>query len=432
MEMIRPTPDHQHLALLQSDLEMAAQRQDRQRDAAQFALDRLGELLNQADVSLTKLENDPLALGSAIVRGCQDLADAVGHLATQIDQQSDDERRALAQACIDDAQQSLLFQEDEGVAPLSASDQSHLVELSSNLSEDQVASAIQAAGSLLRDVESTLRAIDRHDADEIADVALTVAHLFVMSLQSVHETLAPEDLTEPSATTALGAVRTGPQSTTTIEILDDSDGGDGEGDDAFSSVHGSASRTTNPRDSKSTSRQRRRRMDRLRVLWPPLGPHVSGALGWGKEAASQKPLLAVALGMTLWPVAVLTTVIGGPVVLADRLLQDLYQNFSDGPVIEGLELSAAQLYHTGRLSLLCGRLLGRQTLRVVNRQVERHGGVGKIAHDLGGMAVDRVSHPIETVSMAWGGISWGVGVALDAWNQVKEKEQSDIVQRLQT
>ena len=172
-------------------------------------------------------------------------------------------------------------------------------------------------------------------------------------------------------------------------------------------------------------------MDRLRVLWPPLGAHVSGALSWGKEAASQKPLLAVALGMTLWPVAVLTAIIGGPVVVADAFLQDLYQNFSDGPVIEGLERSAAQLYHTGRLSLLCGRLLGRQTLRVVHRQVERRGGVRKLAHDLGGMAVERVAHPVETASMAWGGISWSVGLALDAWNQVKERESGDVVQRLQ-
>ena len=39
-----------------------------------------------------------------------------------------------------------------------------------------------------------------------------------------------------------------------------------------------------------------------------------------------KPLLAVALALTLWPAAVLTTVIGAPLVVADNVLQDRYRS----------------------------------------------------------------------------------------------------------
>ena len=60
--------------------------------------------------------------------------------------------------------------------------------------DDDMMHAIQAAAGLLRDVEATLRAIEQDEADEIADVALTVAHLFLASLQSVHASLTPRRL----------------------------------------------------------------------------------------------------------------------------------------------------------------------------------------------------------------------------------------------
>lgn len=463
MKAVPPEIDHNNHRyrelMMQSDLEREAARRVWERGAAQYAIDRLGELLDAADSSLTQLldDNDTSQLGTAIVRACQELADAVGGLASQIEDQSDEDRRALAQACIDDAQQTLLLME-EGVAGrnhnlttttvgvadansaaspvMDVAQQQHqqrLAELSSDLSQDQVMGAIQAAGTLLRDVEATLRAVDRHDAEEIADAALTLAHLFVVSLQSIHESLTPDDLVPGAPYTSRGS-STAP----TIELLGEDEGGDNDDDGVFENVRGVSDRRLGRSDAASTataadatSKSRRQRMERLRVLWPPLGPAVAGALQWGQQTAMQKPILAVALGITLWPAATVAAVVGTPLVVLDGLIQNLYQNFQDGPIVQGMERSAAQLYQTGRLSLLCGKLVGRQAWRVACRQVERHGGVGHLAGEVGGFCLDRATHPVETATMAWNGITWGWSKAMDTWSRMCDREREDTVQRLQ-
>jgi hypothetical protein len=454
--------------LMQSDLEREESQRNERRNAAQFAIDRFGELIDAANAGLSQLldENDSSErLGTAIVRGCQELADAAGSLASHIEHQSDDDRRALAQACIDDAQQTLLLAEESGgdspggaggrgpgeIGAASSSNE-QLVELSTELSQDQVASAIQAAGTLLRDVEATLRSIDRHEAEDIADAALTLAHLFVLSLQSVHASLTPDDLLSPSSTAAgatsqRGGLGAGESPTTTIELLDD-DGNPkvgeevDDGDDVFEKVRmGSSSRSHSAQgtgingDRQGSGRKvepnQKRRMERLRVLWPPLGPAVANACQWGQHAAAEKPLLAVSLGIVLWPAAVVTALVGAPIVLLDGMLQNLYKNFEQAPVVEGVERTAAQLYQTGRLSLLCGRLVARQALRVAQRQVDRRGGVGRIAGDVGSYFVDRAAHPVETAGMAWSGLTWGWGVAVDTWKQISDREREETAQRLQ-
>lgn len=390
--------------LLQSDLEVAAAADEQQRNAAEAALQQIGRLLSDADGALSHLESEDV-LGSAIVRGCAELADAIGHLANQIDQQTPEERRALAQACIDDAQSTLLL-EEEGAMPSSMTACQKSQELA-NLTPDQVEAAIHAAGDLLRDVEFTLRAIDRDEAEELADVALTVAHLFIASLQSLHATITPEDLTSQRSL----------QPSSKIEMID-------EEPDDFEPANKYAAK-------RSPTSKSGLRMDRVRVLWPPLGPAVAEACDWGTKTAQHKPLLAVALGLALWPAAVVTTMIGAPLVLADGLIQDVYNNFQDAPLITGMERTAAQLYHTGRLSLLTGKLVGRQTLRVASRQVERHGGVEKIVGDLAHLAVDRVTHPVETIGMAWNGMAWGLAKAKEAWDNLNDDESNATTQRLQ-
>jgi hypothetical protein len=403
-------------AFLTSDLEETALADQSTHDAAQQILDQMGEMLSQADGALDNVEKEDM-LGSAIIRGCQDLADAIGGVASHLDQQSDGDRRLLAQACLEDAQNTLLLQEEEGA--FSSRDtipkgtiekrSSSQLEQFSQLSEDDMMNAISVAKSLLKDVEATLRAIDQDEAEEIADVALTVARLFIASMQSIHSSISPHDLT--------GATNVKSRSlepSDRIEILDDD----------YNDTESSA-------EEKSKSSAKKKRLDHLRVLWPPLGPVVASACNWGKDAAAKQPFLAVALGLTMWPAAVITTMVGGPLVLADGFAQDLYNNFQDGPIIQGIERSAAQLYHTGRLNVLVCKLVGRQTFRVASRQVKRRGGVGKIAQDLGGMAVDRVTHPIETVEMAWGGISWGVGILRDTVEQLTDQEREETVQNLQ-
>lgn len=450
--------------LLNSDLENDADVQQRQRNAVQSALDQLGTLLSEADGALDNLEDEDV-LGSAIVRGCRDLADAVGHIADKIDDQSDDDRRALAKACIDDAQDAGLrlreeVEEDnrtddavvEGASLLQNSSNSNcknndndeqkllLARELSSMSQDDVVTAIQAAGTLLRDVEATLRAIDQDEADEIADVALTVAHLFVASLQSVQQSLTPDDLLLTAASTATTTTTPGNnnRSATTpqIEILPDDDDEEDEedGGDEQSGLADAAKRKKKEAVSASTrcsSSKRRRSVDRVRVLWPPLGLAVGDALHWGKDTAQQKPILAVALGITLWPAAVMTAVVCLPVVVMDGIAQDWYNHSQDTPIVECLERSAANIYQTGRLSLLCGKLMGKQTLRVVSRQVQRRGGVEKIARDVGSMALDRVTHPVETISMAWNGLAWSFNMARQAYDNISDQERDDTTLNLQ-
>jgi hypothetical protein len=396
-------------------LEDAALADQSKDDAAQQILDQMGEMLSKADGALDHLEKEDM-LGSAIVRGCQDLADAIGGVASHLDQQSDGDRRLLAQACLEDAQNTLLLQEEQAASgtrdtlPMGTLERRSSTELQefSQLSEDDMMNAISAAKSLLQDVESTLRAIDQDEADEIADVAMTVARLFIASMQSIHSTIRPHDLT--------GATNVNSRSlepSDRIEILDDDYNAESSAEE------------------KSQTFEKKKRLDHLRVLWPPLGPVAASACNWGKEAAAKQPFLAVALGLTLWPAAVITTMVGGPLVLADGFVQDLYNNFQDGPIIQGLERSTAQLYQTGRLNFLVCKLVGRQTFRVASRQVKRRGGVGKIAQDLGGMAVDRVTHPVETVEMVWNGISWGIGILRDTVEQLTDQEREETVQSLQ-
>jgi hypothetical protein len=409
---------------LTSDLEETALADQSKHDAAQQILDQMEQMLSQADRSLDNVESEDM-LGSAIVRGCQDLADAIGGIASHLDQQSDEDRRLLAQACLEDAQNTLLLQEENAASGNSrdniqtgALDRKRSSELTefSQLSEDDMMNALSVAKSLLKDVEATLRAIDQDEADEIADVALTVARLFIASMHSIHSTISPHDLTGDANVNSRSL-----ESSDRIEILDDD--------------YNAAGDTESSTKEKSKTSAKKKRLDHLRVLWPPLGPGVASACNWGKEAATKNPFLAVALGLTLWPAAVITTMVGGPLVLADGFAQDLYNNFQDGPIIQGIERSAAQLYHTGRLNFLVAKLVGRQTFRVASRQLKRRGGVGKIAQDVGGMAVDRVTHPIETVEMAWGGISWGAGILRDTVGHLTEhltdQEREETVHNLQ-
>jgi hypothetical protein len=135
-------------------------------------------------------------------------------------------------------------------------------------------------------------------------------------------------------------------------------------------------------------------------------------------------------------VAVCTAFVGTPIVLADGMVQQVYQNCQEKPLVQGLEIGVAQLYQTGRLTLLCGKLVGKQTLRVISHQVKEHGGVGSILEQAGQFALDRVAHPIESLSMTWNGVVWGASALRDSWQFVASTvanadERDSVTQSLQ-
>jgi hypothetical protein len=376
-------------AYLSSDLDDDRRYKQERESAAEQALAAVGNLLDSADGILGDLEDNDM-LGSAIVRRCQELADVIGGLANELDQQSDEDRRALAQACLQDASDLQLENESQ---PLELRQFSTEI---TSMSEDDMVRALSGVTSLLHDVEASFRSISKDEAEDIADVALTLARLFLASLKDLFSTMTPEELAGTHQSRSLS------ESGVHVELLDD----DGQ----------AQIETEKPTRKKETK-------GRVRVLWPPLGPAVKSACQWGKDEAEKKPLLAVALAITLWPCAVVTAVMGAPLVLADGLLQNAYNSFSDGPLVENLERGAAQLYHAGRLSFLCGGLMCRQTLRVASRQIDRRGGVGKVAQDIGDLALYRALHPVETFGMTWDGVTRGLGAIRDVIAAVQEVSQ---------
>ena len=408
-----------------SDLETERNLQQQQENAAQEFLHVVGSVLEQADDALDDLEQHQDRLGHAMVRKCQELADGVGILAEQLEQHTDDDRKRIAQACLQDVDDLRFKIQDTGgttsgggstrkesFSLLLRQQQQNDDQLLANLKEEDFVNALSGATSLLRDVEGAFREIGEKEADEIADAALTLARLFLASLQSLHATMDPSELVAAANNSNGNGNRSIDRgsATTQIELLDDT---------------GEPIPTT-PRSSNKKSKEKR-----IRVLWPPLGPAVASACEWGQTAAQQKPLLAVALGLMLWPVAICTTVVGGSLVVCDHYLQDIYGHFQEGPILVQMERGASQLLQASKLTLLCSKLVTKQTLRIVSRQVDRHGGVGEIAGQIGNLAVDRALHPIETVGMAWNGLSMGFGMVHTTVRQLFEQEQRETAIGLQ-
>eukprot|EP00934_Nitzschia_sp_Nitz4_P002870 Nitzschia sp. Nitz4//scaffold276_size25055//11457//12773//NITZ4_008341-RA/size25055-processed-gene-0.12-mRNA-1//-1//CDS//3329545325//2860//frame0 len=415
---------------IEGDRETHLALQQQQHESALAILSAFGAILQQADGTLDELEANSNLLPTAILRKCEEFADGVGHLAEELESHTPEEQLALAQAmqqdfqtldrnmmnatCDDDYSSLLLRDMSSETKDDScfAQDVAHGIHRRIP-SEDDILGAIQGASSLLRDVEYAFREVSEQDAEDIADAALTLARLFLLSLHNVHETLTPETLIE-AGTATNRSMYSQDQSTTVV----------------IEEIHGNEEKVNDLNEStKHSTEEKRRKQQRVRVLWPRLGPEVCKALSWGKDAATKRPLLAVALGLTMWPAAVMTTVVGGSLILADNAIQDFYSQFQEGPVISNLEQGAAQLFQAGKLGVLVSLVVCKHTLRVVQRQVKRHGGVGQIANHVKDAAIDRALHPMETISMAWDAIHWGLGVVSDNIQVVLEQREEFIAAR---
>lgn len=398
-----------------SDIESERLLQQQQQDAATNLLEMLGTMLKQADSALNDLErttatnggeNEESMLGKAIVRTCQEFGDAIGHLADNLEQQTEEQRRSLAQACAKDVTHDLLLSSND-----SNQEKEQANELAQQLpaSEEDWIGAIEGATNLLRDVQQSFLEVGKQDADEIADVALVVARLFLMSLQNLHSTVTPGRLVEAASSRATSN-ETSNNSTVHIEELNEEE----EGDELKTN-------NNNKDTDSSTSNVSSSSQQRIRVLWPPIGPHVNQAFDWGKDQATQKPLLTVALGLTLWPATIATAVLGTSLVVVDGALQNAYTHYQETSLIKAVEQGTAQVYQTGRLVWICSKFAGKQTLRVAKRQVDRQGGLGNVANNIKDAAIDRALHPIETANMAWKGVSCGVGWVSSTVGQLLEQ-----------
>lgn len=430
--------------LLLTDRELASRELANRESEAAEVLDVIGKALDAADTTLSGIERDG-TLGPALKRICNELADTINHVASEIGKQSEEERRRFARACLEDARNELeLLESVQALSPASSEssegddengpsvvDQqrpsSSAAAKMSSITEEEMAEAVTSAQSILLDVEEVLRSVGDDEAEEIAEVGLTVARMFVWSLQSIQHNVSPQVLagTEEERRMAEQTKRGGGATRSKrsdddeglqIELLDEEEESDEDmNDDDAQALPPPPERPTAP-----TSRDRR-----MRVLWPPLGPAVASAASWGADAASNNPILSVALGLALWPAAIVAAFIGAPLVAVDHAVQSTYDANKDSSVIEAAERGAANLYQVGKLYYLCSKLVIKQGIRVGGRQIERRGGLGAVACDVGGFAIDRALHPIETAGWAWDSAKWAAGTLLEAAVFVKDVATGD-------
>jgi hypothetical protein len=430
---------------------------DQQQEVFDNALNAIGDALGHASGMLDDVERDGV-LGPAIKRCATDLATLVGNVARDLDctEENEEERRRWARALLNDAQSQLALEvgngdygngdgkgqvrlqmqtrvriqsqtqvqgkldnannssaKEDNDDKFQSPQSEELVNLNDKsaaaaiveYSEEDIIDAMSAARLILLDVEEALRNISADEAEEIADVALTVAQMFLWGLKNIQSQIVNKvsdqgdyNITSSSIDNTMG-----------IEIIDDED-------DEVNSNKGQ-----NDRQRKSTLRE-----DRLRVLWPPVGPAVISVASWGKDEAVKHPILSIAMAMALWPTAIIVAFIGTPILAVDFALQSGYNALEDQPILKNVERGAANLCQVGKLYYLVSKLMVKQSIRVGKRQLQRRGGVGKVAEGVGHWTVDRIMHPVQTAGMAWNTFRAGAGIVKDVACFMKDVATGDI------
>lgn len=449
------------------------------------ALHMFADFLNTAETTLadiTERENSGhQVLGPGIVRVCNDLADEIEEVASELNKEHARAARRMERVMSD--HELMLSKEGEVIgSELTGSSGSEstiddvetndvldtlknsdsVVSLQSQVSlqsHEDFINSLSTAHTLLLDMAAALRAVTQKEAQELGEVALEVARMFVWSLGKVHgnmikmsnsdqkyrasndyHIIPPVELrtssTAVGGTTKRKGVTWGGVDTKSqgpdVEIF-----GEEKIMDQTNQANVSFSTESKTEDQllplKPSSPGDSLLLDgstgvsyavgeRVRVLWPPLLPAVIEAGKIFADVGARHPLPAIAIGLTCGPAAMITTAIAGPPLLVvDWAVQTSYDALSEHtPVIEPLEKGAANALQVARLAVLCSRLVVKQSLSVCERQIKRRGGKGKICTDVVGGAVDMALHPVETAGMAIEGLFWIGGAIRDVVEFVKD------------
>jgi hypothetical protein len=420
--------------------------QQQQRHQQQFLLRQYwnvaGQWLSTMRRELQQLEHDDI-LGHTIIRGCMELADAVAHIATHLEEEEsvqmlDNDSRMRVNAWNVPRPLAIALQDfryDE------RHENSLLLRIEGN-DHDEVFDhrrdnpATQTIIGLLRDIEVALRAVEPDEANDLADAAITVGHLFLTSIEQVHSQMA--------------------QPSTQSYVVDVGDRGNNENEnfafvsnlrrDANHTRKSSVSLRESPNitqipddddddDNKdfmypgaktpSVIQQHSHQhysSQRIRCLWPSLQPIADDVIGWTRDVVQEQPWFVTAtVGITCWPVLTTSAVIGGGVVVTDRILQHLYHRYEQHPIIITSEVAAASMYQTCKLAFLTTKVVARPTIRVVHRQLQRH---TPIVQD---WLVYHMHHPVETVQETATGIGWCchqvIGMVGNVWQEWQQNHQ---------
>jgi len=333
----------------------------------------IGDLLLQADIFLEELDSNQL-LGSAILRKCNELANVLGNFAKRIEEKN-------------------IIQNTAAVTTTSTT-----------------------LSQVLRDIEESFRSISTNEAEEIADVAVTVARMFVLSMQKFNKTIHHQSQDQQQQSKIL-------KEDSRIELLEEN-----YSSKPPSKLSPSTTTTVISKLSTPPKKRKRKTMDRIRPLWPPLGPSIAKVADRIKQEATETPLLAGALFMLFWPMVLFTALLFSPIFVADYVLQGAYGALEETAFVVATERTTAQIVHASRLSWLCGGLAWRQTARVASRQIDRNGGWVCLSQTLCAAALCRVAHPVETLSATWNGLCAGgqwiqrsILFVKDVWDREKDR-----------
>lgn len=358
-----------------SDLEDAAARRERTEARAAETVAEIGNLLDGLSTTVDGVDESTLA--PALRRVANELADSVANLRGRLRENDDDDDDGTSSK-----KEDLWSGHGAGA----------------ELTEEERAQALVGAASLLEDVETSLRSVGRDEAEELAEAGLAVAKIFLFTLKSVYEGVAPRLLTAMQRNGETDVAATSDR----VERLDDEEEKESSGDG----------------DGPSSDE---------RLPWPPLAPAVAEAGSVGARAAVERPILAAAIAMTLWPAATVAAFVGVPLLALDWTLRSA----QDAGLAEKVGRAGQDACRVGKLYLLCGKLLVKRGARIAEKQIERRGGVGRVAADVGGAVVDRIVHPVETVRMAVGGIQTGIGAAMGLGGLVRDAASGKTVDEVQ-
>ncbi|KAL3765882.1 hypothetical protein ACHAW5_002115 [Stephanodiscus triporus] len=446
---------------------------DQYREKQLVALQLFANFLNTAETTLndiTERENSGhQVLGPGIVRVCHDLADEIEGVASELNKEharaarhlervmSDHELKLIEEGELVDVEQNsssdVMNSTNDAalaLATLKNSDSGVAVQ-----SHEEFMTTLSTTHTLLLDMAAALRAVTQQEAQELGEVALEVARMFLWSLGIVHSNMIQMTVSNDynvQSITSLEGEKTGQEKVHSnqrtaagatvkrhrvtwsqgpaVEILEEEAKKDDHG---LNPAEGSPTKNTAefpyapqlspipsspgalPSSSTSSIGVRHPGGERVRVLWPPLLPAAIEAGKLCSDNAQRHPIPAVVIGLTLGPAAIVTAAIAGPPLLvADWAVQTSYDALSEHtPVIENVEKGAASALQVARLAVLCSKLVAKQGMSVCERQIERRGGAGKICSDVVGGAVDMALHPIETAGMAWEGLFWIGGAVKD-------------------
>lgn len=414
---------------------------DHDREQQLVALQLFANFLNAAENAIEDIyerENDgKRVVGPGIMRLCNDLADGIEQVAEELDREhqhiekvmSDHDLRLIEEGSKEGDSNSV-----EAIVVATATDDTIVVLPSSH---EELLTTISAAHSVLLDMAAALRGITQEEAQELGEVALEVANMFVWSLRMVYSNMmqmiynendkSADDLSQRAAGTK--QVRWGNANSSSsnlvplVEILGEEEKKDEHSSTSEGTTTPSGRYTPQlPTIPSSPPRYVSHSIpERVRVLWPPLLPAVTDASKHCIYTAKENPLAATAIGLTCAPAITAALIAGTPLLIADWTIQTSYDALSHHtPVVENLEKGAASALQLGRLSVLCTKLVIKQSLSVGERQIKRRGGVGKICEDVVGGAVDMATHPLETACKTWDGLLWIGGALKDTVGRVVE------------